>query len=80
MSLWWRAKGERQRALTETREGQPRYKEKPFPHEDSWAAAHGAQRGCAVSVLGGFQPQLGEALSPKQPGLTSEQEAGPEAS
>lgn len=52
-----RQEHERHRALSETREAQPGYKKKPFPHEDSWAVAYGIQSDCKVSVFGGFQPQ-----------------------
>lgn len=63
-SLQWRSGRKRQWVLTGTREVEPEYKEKHFfLHEDSEAVKQATQKGCAVSVLGGFQSQEGEALS-----------------
>lgn len=38
-------------------------------HKEGKTLEQGAQKGCAVSILGGFQQQSGER--PEQPGLTS---------
>jgi len=48
------------------------FKEKLLQHDYHQEVEEVAQRGCAVSVLGGFQVLTGNWQNLEQPGLTSE--------